>query len=45
VKVEGRECSGMYCLDVKVFNTLSVDIKIKFDNPKKFKVGLQNFLR
>jgi len=31
----------VYCLDVKVFNTLPVDMKITFDNPKKFKVGLQ----
>ena len=36
-----------YCLGVKVFNMLPSHIKKKkeSDNPKKFKVVLQNFLR
>ena len=41
---EGRECSGVYCLDVKVFNSLPSYIKIESDNPKKFKLILHKFL-
>jgi len=33
-----------YYLGVKVFNALPADIKTEFNNPKKFKVVLQNFL-
>jgi hypothetical protein len=35
---------GVYCLGVKVFNTLPTYIKAEFNNPKKFKVTLQKFL-
>jgi len=35
---------GVYYLGVKVFNALPSDIKIEFNNPKKFKVVLQKFL-
>jgi len=34
---------GVYYLDVKVFNMFPSYVKTKFDNPKKFKVVLQNF--
>jgi hypothetical protein len=34
---------GVYYIGVKVFNMLSSYIKTEFDNPKKFKVVLQNF--
>ena len=34
---------GVYYLGVKVFNALPSDIKTEFNNPKKFKVVLQNF--
>jgi hypothetical protein len=44
VEVEGKECSGMYCLDVKVFNILPSYIKIESDNPMKFKMILQKLL-
>ena len=33
-----------YYLCVKVFNALPADIKTEFNNPKKFKVVLRNFL-
>ena len=36
---------GVYYLGVKVFNVLLSDIKTEFNNPKKFKVVLQKFLR
>jgi hypothetical protein len=35
---------GVYYLGVNVFNMLRSYIKTEFDNPKKFKVVLQNFL-
>jgi hypothetical protein len=35
---------GVYCLGVKVFNTLPSYIKTQFYNPKKFKAVLQKFL-
>jgi hypothetical protein len=35
---------GVYCLGVKVFNTLPSYIKTEFDNPKIFKAVLQKFL-
>jgi len=35
---------GVYYLGVKVFNVLPPYIKTESDNPKKFKVVLQNFL-
>jgi hypothetical protein len=35
---------GVYYLGVKVFNALPSDIKTEFNNPKKFKVLLQNVL-
>jgi hypothetical protein len=35
---------GVYYLGVKVFNMLPSYIKTEFDNPKKFKAILQNFL-
>jgi hypothetical protein len=35
---------GVYCLGVKVFNVLPSYIKMKSDNPKKFKLILQKFL-
>jgi len=34
----------MYYLGVNVFNVLPSDIKTEFNNPKKFKVVLQEFL-
>jgi len=34
---------GVYCLSVKVFNMLPSYIKIKSDNPKQFKLVLQEF--
>ena len=33
-----------YCLGVKVYNMLPSYIKTEYDNPKKFKTILQNFL-
>ena len=44
MEVEGRVCSGVYCLDVKVFNILPSYIKIESDNSKKFKLILQKIL-
>jgi hypothetical protein len=44
VEVVGRECSGVYGLDVKVFNILPSYIKTESDNPKKFKLILQKLL-
>jgi hypothetical protein len=44
VEVGGRECRGVYCLDVKVFNILPSYIKIASDNLNKFKLILQIFL-
>jgi len=35
---------GVYYAGVKVFNMLPSYIKTEFDNPKKFKVVLQNVL-
>jgi len=35
---------GVYYLGAKVFNMLPSYIKTEFDNPKEFKVVLQNFL-
>jgi len=35
---------GVCYLGVKVFNAFPSDIKIEFNNPKKFKVVLQKFL-
>jgi hypothetical protein len=35
----------VYYLGVEVFNMLPSYIKTEFDNPKKFKVVLQKFLR
>ena len=35
---------GVYYLGVKVFNMLPIYIKIKSDNPKKFKLVLQKLL-
>ena len=35
---------GAYCLGVKVYNMLPSYIKTECDNPKKFKMVLQNFL-
>ena len=35
---------GVCYLGVKVFSALPSDIKIEFNNPKKFKVVLQKFL-
>ena len=35
---------GVYYLGVKVFSALPSDIKIEFNNPKKFKGVLQKFL-
>ena len=34
----------MYYLGVKEFSALPSDIKAEFNDPKKFKVVLQNFL-
>jgi len=34
---------GVYCLDVKVFNTLPSHITTESDNPSKFKVVIQKF--
>jgi len=35
---------GVYCLDVKLFNTLPSYRKIESDNPKKFKLILHKCL-
>ena len=35
---------GVSNLGAKVFNMLPSNIKMKSDNPKKFKMALQNFL-
>jgi hypothetical protein len=35
---------GVYYIGVKMFNMLPSYIKTEFDNPKKFKVILHNFL-
>jgi len=35
---------GVYYLGVKLFNALPFDIKTEFNNPKKLKVVLQEFL-
>jgi hypothetical protein len=35
---------AVYCLGVKLFNTLPSYIKTESDNPKKFKAVLQKFL-